>query len=89
MALQIGNVGPSPEEIAGRLEEAIASAIPGAEIDVSARGPGHFEIAVGSALFAGKSRVQQHQLVYGAIAALMSGQNAPVHAIDKLECRIP
>ena len=88
MALQIGNSGPSPEEIAGKLERAIATAIPGAEIEIAARGPGHFEIGVISAAFDGKSRGQQHQLVYGAITELMSGQNAPVHAIDKLDCRV-
>lgn len=89
MALQIGNAGPAPEEISARIEHAIAGAIPDAAITVSARGPGHFEIAVESPVFGGKSRVQQHQIVYGAIAPLMSGHNAPVHAIDKLECRVP
>ena len=89
MALQILNQGPPPEEIVTQLERAIADALPGAEITVSARGPGHFEIAVAASAFEGKGRVQQHQLVYGAIAPLMSGQNAPVHAIDKLECRVP
>ena len=39
--------------------------------------------------FEGKSRVQQHQLVYGAITDLMSGTQAPVHAIDRLECATP
>ena len=87
MALQIINSGPDPEEIAGKLHEAIALAIDGARIDVAARGPGHFEITVVSELFEGKSRVQQHQLVYGAITELMSGPQAPVHAIDRLECR--
>jgi stress-induced morphogen len=89
VALQIGNSGPSPEAIAGKLETAIAAVIPGAEIEIAARGPGHFEIAVVSPAFDGKSRVQQHQLVYGAITELMSGQNAPVHAVDKLDCRVP
>ena len=89
MALQIGNQGPTPEEIAGKLEAAIVGSIPGSEIEVTPRGTGHFEIAVTSAAFAGQSRVKQHQLVYGAITSLMSGQNAPVHAIDKLDCRVP
>lgn len=89
MALQILNQGPPPEEIVGKLREAIAGSLGGAEIEVEARGPGHFEISVVSELFAGKSRVQQHQLVYGAIAELMSGAQAPVHAIDRLECRVP
>ena len=89
MALQILNQGPPPEEIAGRIRAAIAAAIEAAEIDVSPRGPGHFEITVVSGAFAGKSRVQQHQLVYGAIADLMAGAQAPVHAVDRLDCRTP
>jgi stress-induced morphogen len=89
MALQILNQGPPPEEIAGKIRDAIAGAIDGAEIDVSSRGPGHFEIRVVAGAFEGKSRVQQHQLVYGAITDLMSGTQAPVHAIDRLECTTP
>ena len=87
MALQIVNQGPPPEVIVEQIREAIAAAVDGAEITIDPRGPGHFEIAVVSGAFEGKSRVQQHQLVYGAITELMSGPNAPVHAIDKLECR--
>jgi acid stress-induced BolA-like protein IbaG/YrbA len=89
MALQILNAGPDPEEIAEKIRDAIASAVAGAEIEVAARGPGHFEIKVVSDVFEGKSRVQQHQLVYGAITELMSGPQAPVHAIDRLECETP
>ncbi len=87
MALQIVNQGPPPEVIVEQIREAIAVAIEGAEITIDPRGPGHFEITVVSEAFEGKSRVQQHQLVYGAITNLMSGNAAPVHAIDKLECR--
>ncbi len=87
MALQIINAGPDPEEIAGKIREAIAIAIDGARIEVEARGPGHFEVSVVSEIFEGKSQVQQHQLVYGAITELMSGPQAPVHAIDRLQCR--
>ena len=87
MALQIVNQGPPPEVIVEEIREAIAVAIEGAEITIDPRGPGHFEITVVSEAFEGKSRVQQHQLVYGAITDLMSGNAAPVHAIDKLECR--
>lgn len=89
MALQIINAGPDPEEIAGKIREAIAIAIDGARIEVEARGPGHFEVSVVSEIFEGKSQVQQHQLVYGAITELMSGPQAPVHAIDRLQCRTP
>lgn len=87
MALQILNQGPPPGEIVEQIRRAIAAAVETAEITVDPRGPGHFEITVVSPAFEGRSRVQQHQLVYGAIAELMSGPNAPVHAIDKLECR--
>ena len=88
MALQIANQGPPPEVIAEQLREAIEAALPSAQIQIDPRGPGHFEICVVSTAFEGQSRVQQHQLVYGAITELMSGADAPVHAVDKLECRI-
>ncbi|MEZ4331922.1 MAG: BolA/IbaG family iron-sulfur metabolism protein [Myxococcota bacterium] len=89
MALQIINAGPDPNEIADQIRKAIAEAMPDAVIEVRPQGPGHFEIAVTDAAFAGKPRVRQQQLVYGAIAPLMSGPNAPVHAVDRLECRVP
>jgi stress-induced morphogen len=89
MALRILNQGATPESVASRIQDAIAAAIEDAEIEVRPRGPGHFEISVVSPLFAGKSRVAQHQLVYAAITELMSGSQPPVHAIDRLECRTP
>lgn len=89
MALQIINAGPDPNEVAEQIRKAIAEAMPEAVIEVRPQGPGHFEIAVTDAAFAGKPRVRQQQLVYGAIAPLMSGPNAPVHAVDRLECRVP
>lgn len=89
MALQIINAGPSPEEIEGRIRAAIAEALPAAEIEISTGGPGHFEIRVTDAAFEGLSRVKQQQLVYGAITELMAGPTPPVHAVDRLECRIP
>ena len=39
--------------------------------------------------FAGKSMLASQRLVYGAIAHLMSGERAPVHAVDKLTTRVP
>ncbi len=88
MALQILNSGPEPAEIIEKLREAISSSLPEAQIDVRSGGPGHFEICVVCEEFEGKSRVQQHQRVYAAISNLMSGPQAPVHAIDRLECRV-
>ncbi len=89
MPLQIlSEPPPEPEELTGRLRDAIVEALPGAEVEVVARGPGHFEISVVSEAFEGRSRVQQ-QLVYGAIAPLMAGNAAPVHAIDRMQTRTP
>jgi acid stress-induced BolA-like protein IbaG/YrbA len=89
MALQIINAGPPPEEIAGRIHAAITTAMPAATIEVRPQGPGHFEISVTDTAFEGLNRVKQQQLVYGAITDLMSGTNAPVHAIDRMECLVP
>lgn len=83
----IGQGGVAETEEA--IRAAIREAIPDGEIAVESGGPGHFEIRVTSPVFAGQSRVKQQQLVYGAIAHLMSGANAPVHAVDRLECVAP
>lgn len=58
------------EEIRTRLE----TALPGARVDVAdTTGAGdHFEVRVASAAFAGRSLVEQHQIVYGALGPLMS-----------------
>ena len=90
MALQIINApGSDSRETATRIHEAIANAIPGAEIEVTSSSAGHFEIRVVSRAFEGKNRVAQHQLVYAAITDLMTGNNAPVHAVDRLDCLVP
>jgi acid stress-induced BolA-like protein IbaG/YrbA len=89
MALQIINAGPPPEEIAERIRTAISAAMPEAEIVVSPENPGHFAITVVDEIFEGLSRVKQQQHVYGAIADLMAGPSPPVHAIDRLECKVP
>lgn len=89
MALQIINAGPPPEDIAEQIRQAIAESLPEAQIEVRPQGPGHFEITVTDAGFEGLSRVRQQQRVYGAITELMAGPNPPVHAIDRLECRVP
>lgn len=89
MALQIINAGVPPQAIAERVRAAIAASMPEAMIDVRSMGPGHFEITVTDRVFEGLSRVQQQQRVYSAITDLMAGANAPVHAIDRLECRVP
>jgi stress-induced morphogen len=85
MALRILSSPRESTEIADDLKRSIEAALPGAGVAVAPVSPGHFEIRVTSNAFAGKSRVQQQQLVYAAIAHLMKGDAAPVHAIDRLQ----
>jgi stress-induced morphogen len=79
----------APEGVAERIEAAIKSALPDAQVQVEAGGAAHYALAVASEAFRGKSMVQQHQLVYRAIAELMAGDAPPVHAIDRLVTRVP
>ena len=68
------------------LREAIERQIPDSRAEVSGGG-GHFTIEVTSAAFAGKSMLESQRLVYSAIAHLMKGERAPVHAVDSLKTR--
>ena len=86
MALQMFN---SADDVCAALRQKIAATIPDARVVVRANSPGHYEIEVVSTAFAGTSRVQQQQLVYGAIKDLMAGNDAPVHAIDRLVTKTP
>lgn len=65
----------------------IEAGLPGATATVSdLTGTGdHFKAEVVGPMFAGKSRVEQHQLVYRALGTLMSG---PIHALQ-LTTRAP
>ena len=74
----------SADQVSAALRQAIETTIPGARVEVTPTSQAHFEIQVTSEVFAGKSMVQQQQLVYGAIKELMQGDDAPVHAIDRL-----
>jgi acid stress-induced BolA-like protein IbaG/YrbA len=77
------------EDVAAEMRRCILATIPDARVEVTPKSPGHFEIQASSGAFAGKSRVQQQQLVYGAIAHLMQGEDAPVHAIDQMRLSVP
>ena len=67
---------PSPEEV----REYIERGLPGARVEVAdTTGAGdHFDVWVRAAAFGGKSLVEQHQLVYGALGGLM----ARIHALS-------
>jgi stress-induced morphogen len=59
----------SPDDIRRLIE----AALPGARVSVTdTTGAGdHFEVEVSAAAFAGRTLVEQHQLVYGALQSLM------------------
>ena len=64
----------TPEDITGWIEAGLA------DCTVTCEGDGHhFEAVVVSPEFAGKSRVQQHQLVYGVLGDKME---AAIHALS-------
>jgi acid stress-induced BolA-like protein IbaG/YrbA len=69
------------------IRAAILEKIPGADVQVAPGSGGHFTIDVVSPVFAGKGLLESQRLVYGAIAHLMKGDGAPVHAVDKLTTR--
>ncbi len=77
---------PESRDLSGELRSAILEVLPAADVSVVPGGTGHFSIRVVAQDFEGLGRVKQQQLVYGAIAHLMSGTTPPVHAIDRLEC---
>lgn len=65
---------------AGEIEKLIRAAIPDAQVTIEdLRGDGdHYAALVVSAAFKGKTRVQQHQMVYNALQGRMGGQ---LHAL--------
>ena len=79
---------PTTHETVERMREAVAEALPGALIEVTGEG-NHFSLRVESAAFAGRNRLARQRLVLRAIAPLMKGESAAVHAIDRLETVLP
>ena len=91
MALRIlSSPPPEPEEVAARLRARDRGGAAGR----AGRGRGRAARATSRSRWCrrrspGSSRVKQQQLVYGAIAPLMRGDDAPVHAIDRMVTRTP
>lgn len=65
---------------ASEIEQLIQEAIPDAEVQINdLRGDGdHYAAFITSAAFAGKTRVQQHQMVYAALQGRMGNE---LHAL--------
>ena len=67
----------SIEDIRARLQKAFAptalEVIDEGHLHIghAGEGSGHFRVRIASAAFAGKTRVQQHRMVYDALAGLM------------------
>jgi stress-induced morphogen len=74
---------PNAEEIKQRIE----AAIPGAQAEVEdwTGGGDHFKATVTAAAFQGRSRIEQHRLVYEVFGAEIGG---PIHALT-LKTRSP
>lgn len=81
------HVHAPPDEIHRRIREAIEQAIPGARVEAAGSG-GHYEIHVVAEAFEGRSTLARQRMVYAAIAPLMRGDEAPVHAVDRLETTV-
>ncbi|HKY39860.1 MAG TPA: BolA/IbaG family iron-sulfur metabolism protein [Polyangiaceae bacterium] len=73
-------------DVVAALRQAIESKIPSSQASVSGAG-GHYTIEVVSSTFEGLSMLESQRLVYSAVAHLMQGDLAPVHAVDKLTTR--
>ena len=66
---------------AAEIEALIRNALPDAEVvieDLAGDGD-HYKAHVSSAAFAGKSRIQQHKMVYEALGGRMGGE---LHALQ-------
>jgi stress-induced morphogen len=68
---------PSAEELKQRIEQALPGAR--AEVEDLTGGGDHFRAEVVSEQFAGLSRIEQHQLVYGVFGDEVGG---PIHALS-------
>jgi acid stress-induced BolA-like protein IbaG/YrbA len=77
-----------PAAVRAAVHEHIIRAIPDATVRVEGGG-GHYSIEVVSPVFAGKGMLDSQRLVYAAIAPLLKGDDAPVHAVDSLRTPHP
>lgn len=79
----------SEAEVAQAIKRAIESGVPESQAEVTVNGGGHYALVVRSPAFEGKKLLDKQRLVYGTIAHLMAGHDAPVHAIDAMKTLLP
>ena len=72
---------PTADEVKQRIE----AAIPGARASVESPDDVHFTARVASPAFAGKSRLQQHRMVYDVFGGELGGA---IHALS-LKTEVP
>ena len=68
---------------AEKLKELIKKNFPDADIEVidTAGDSNHYSATITAQEFRGKSRVEQHKLVYAALEGAMDGSNGILHAL--------
>ena len=68
---------------AEKIEELIRKKFPQADIEImdTAGDSNHYSATIASQEFRGKSRIEQHKLVYKALEGAMDGSNGILHAL--------
>src|SRR5271163_526670 len=77
IAAILGVEMPSPEDIKQRIEASIAGAH--ADVEDTTGGGDHFRATVTAPAFEGRTRIEQHRLVYDVFGAEIGG---PIHALS-------
>lgn len=75
----------SSSDLSSEIKSRIEKSILNAQAEVLSAGNRHYSLTVTADSFNGLTQVKQHQLVYAAIKDLMAGDDAPIHAIDKMD----
>ena len=68
---------PTAEDIKRRIEDAIPQAA--ADVEDLTGGGDHFRATVASPAFAGRSRIEQHRMIYDVFGDEVGG---PIHALS-------
>ena len=68
---------------AEKIEKLIRKKFPKADIDIidTAGDSNHYSATIATQEFRGKSRIEQHKLVYKALEGAMDGSNGILHAL--------